>query len=237
MKINIHKSHERGYADFGWLKTWHGYNFATYFNPLREKFGVVRVLNDDILEAGASFEMHPHANLEIVTIPLSGTLELNDASGASYKLNNEEVLIISAGSGITHAEANYSDYEPVHYLQIWVFPKIKNIQPRIQKLSFNKEERRGRFQQIVSPELISDVLWINQDVWISRIDIDQPYQGEYNLNKEGNMLLLFVIYGEVTMGGEKSTDRDIVEISEIDKAITFTAIQKTSLLFIETPVD
>lgn len=237
MNINVHKSAERAYADHGWLKNWHSFNYADYFDPLRERFGVIRVINDYILSADQSFEMHPHSNMEIITIPLKGSLQDIDSHGHVTEINEGDVQIISAGSGITHSESNNSKEESVSFIQIWIFPKIKGIQPRYQQLSFSRKERAGRFQQLVSPEIISDVLWINQDAWISRIDIENEKMHTYNLHRDDNVLFILVIEGRVEIEGKEANRRDSIEILDINNSIKIEASSKAQLLFIETPLD
>lgn len=237
MNISIHKSEDRAYVDHGWLKTWHSFNYADYFDPLRERFGVIRVINDYILSPGQNFEMHPHSNMEIITIPIKGSLQNIDSQGHINEISEGDVQIISAGSGIIHSESNNSKEESVSFLQIWIFPKIKGIQPRYQQLSFSLKERAGRFQQLVSPEIISDVLWINQDAWISRIDIDNETIQTYNLHREDNVLLIFVIEGQVDIEGKVANNGDSIEISDINHSIKIEASSKAKLLFIETPLD
>ena len=127
MKTVVHKSESRGFADHGWLKSHHSFSFAGYYNPERVHFGALRVLNDDQVAAGMGFGTHPHDNMEIVSIPLFGDLEHKDSTGRHKVIRQGDVQIMSAGSGISHSEYNHSREEEVHFLQIWVFPKEKNI--------------------------------------------------------------------------------------------------------------
>lgn len=240
MKINIHKSGNRSFRDYGWLKTWHSFNFADYFNPLRERFGIIRVLNDEIIEPDSSFDPHEHKNMEILLLPLNGELKFKDHAGIISTVMQDEVLIVSAGSGINYSFGNNSDSQPLEILQIWLFPKIKDIEPRYQCLQFNERERKGKFQVIVSPEIISDVLWINQQTWISRIDLYNGQSIQYHLQKDNNILMIFVIDGSIHLtGGEDVTAnrRDTLEVTEINDHVDLIASDDAKLLFIEVPVD
>jgi redox-sensitive bicupin YhaK (pirin superfamily) len=204
---------------------------------LRERFGVIRVLNDHVISAGGSFDKHTHINMEIITIPLDGTLHHIDSNNHVTEINKGDVQVISAGSGVTHAESNNHSDKPLSFLQIWIFPKIKGIEHRQQQLSFSSKERMGKFQQLVSPEIISDVLWINQDAWISRIDISDNTTCTYKLHHDDNMLMIFVIEGQVIIEGKLASRRDSIEISSINHEIQLRANSNAELLFIEVALD
>mgnify|MGYP000846018902 CR=1 FL=1 len=240
MKAGIHRANYRYFADYGWLKTWHSFNFADYFNPLRERFGVIRVLNDEVIAPGKGFDMHEYKNLEILLFPLNGELKYQDQSGHESTLSQDEVQIISAGSGITFAFGNNSNSLPLEIIQIWLFPKIKNINPRIQCLQFNERERHGKFQLIASPEVISDVLWINQQTWISEIDLLKGQSASYNIQKANNVIFIFVITGSILFGSNEDMEarqRDSVEITDIDGPWEFIANQDSKLLLVDAPRD
>lgn len=125
MKLVLHKSDERGYADHGWLKARHSFSFASWHNPNQMNFGMLRVLNDDIIAGGNGFGRHPHDNMEIVTIPLEGALEHKDSMGNTGIIEHGEVQIMSAGTGVYHSEFNASKTKEAKILQTWVYPKIK----------------------------------------------------------------------------------------------------------------
>lgn len=245
MKVHIHRAIERGYADYGWVKTFHSFNFADFFNPVREKFGVIRVLNDEVWDPGGKFEMHEHKNLEIIIIPLRGKLVQDDINKNKSIITSDEVQIISAGTGLQHSIGNNSRSDFAEVLQIWLFPKVKNTEPRYQVLQFPASDREGKLQKIVSPSLISDILWINQDAWVSRIDMKAGSSFEYNLMKNENYVLVFVLEGSVILkydssGVQQSYSagrRDSIELQEILQALTLTAQSDCSLLFIDAPPD
>ncbi|WP_317128990.1 pirin family protein [Mangrovivirga cuniculi] len=139
MKKVIHKSNSRGHADHGWLNSWHSFSFANYYNPERMHFGVLRVLNDDTVAPAMGFGKHPHDNMEIISIPLSGDLEHADNMGNKQVIKEGDVQVMSAGTGIMHSEKNKNNDQEVKFLQIWVFPNKKDVEPRYDQQSFKKK--------------------------------------------------------------------------------------------------
>ncbi len=167
MKTTIHRADTRGFANHGWLQSSHTFSFAGYYNPERIHFGALRVLNDDTVKGGMGFGAHPHDNMEIVSIPLSGALEHRDTTGRHKIINQHDVQIMSAGSGIEHSEFNASKTEPVKFLQIWLFPKHRDVAPRYDQQTFEPADRHNRLQVVVSPEGTGEGLPMNQDAWFS----------------------------------------------------------------------
>ena len=151
MKTIYHPSNTRGFADHGWLKANHSFSFANYYNPERMSFGVLRVLNDDFVAGGMGFGAHPHANMEIITIPLSGELHHKDSMGNFGAIKKGEIQVMSAGTGIQHSEFNGNQDQPVTLLQIWVIPREENVEPRYDQIKISDEEKPNDFQQIISP--------------------------------------------------------------------------------------
>ncbi|WP_231561330.1 pirin family protein [Sphingobacterium sp. T2] len=139
MRTTLYRAGSRGYADHGWLKTYHTFSFAGYYNPERIHFGALRVLNDDHVEGGSGFGLHPHSNMEIISIPLKGALAHTDSMGNSGVIGENEIQVMSAGKGIQHSEYNASEVEPVEFLQIWVFPNQENVEPRYDQIKINPE--------------------------------------------------------------------------------------------------
>ena len=162
MATIYHKADSRGHADHGWLLSRHTFSFADYYNPERINFGLLRVLNDDIVKPSMGFGTHPHDNMEIISIPLNGSLRHQDSMGNRHVITAGEVQVMSAGTGVTHSEYNNSDTEEVNFLQIWVFPRKRNLTPRYGQKRFKKQDRRNDFQLIVSPEQDSEAILINQ---------------------------------------------------------------------------
>src|SRR5690349_11683280 len=152
MKTVIHKANARGHANHGWLDSYHSFSFAGYYDPAKVHFGMLRVLNDDIVSGGNGFGTHPHDNMEIVSIPLKGALAHRDTTGRSEIIKTHDVQIMSAGSGISHSEFNASKTDAVNFLQIWVFPKLRNVEPRYEQKTFDPSGRGNQFQIVVSPD-------------------------------------------------------------------------------------
>ena len=231
----IHRAHTRGHANHGWLNSHHTFSFASYYNPERMSFGLLRVLNDDVVAPGMGFGTHPHDNMEIISIPLKGSLAHRDSTGTQEVIRTNEVQIMSAGSGITHSEYNGSSTEPVNFLQIWVFPKKQDIQPRYGQKAFKPEDRQNRLQTVVSPEEQGDALWINQDAWFSLGSLKEGFSEVYTFHKEGNGLYAFVLDGEVEIDGEKLGKRDGMGISEAS-TVEIKASADAELLLMEVPM-
>lgn len=182
------------------------------------------------------FGQHPHDNMEIVSIPLKGALEHGDNTGGHGIIKSGEVQIMSAGSGIAHSEKNASKTEAVNFLQIWVFPKERNIKPRYEQKFFAHDERADKFQNVITPEKASTALWINQDAWFSLGDLSKDFSTEYRLNKEGNGVYAFILEGDVTINGLKLNRRDGLGIWDTDK-LSMGADSNAEVLLIEVPMN
>lgn len=236
MKSVLHKADTRGHANHGWLDSHHTFSFAGYHNPTRVNFGALRVLNDDVVKGGGGFGQHPHDNMEIISIPLRGALEHGDNTGGRGVIKSGEVQIMSAGSGIAHSERNASKSEDVNFLQIWVFPKVRNIQPRYDQKLFSADDRINKFQTVVAPEENRDSLWINQDAWFSIGRLSKDFFTEYKVNKNGNGVYAFVLEGDVTINGEKLNKRDGLGVWETDM-VSFSADSDAEVLLLEVPMN
>lgn len=238
MKTNkpvIHRANTRGYFDHGWLKTFHTFSFAGYYDRSRVHFGMLRVLNDDIVLPGEGFGTHPHDNMEIVTIPIYGELAHKDSTGNEEIIHENEVQIMSAGSGLTHSEYNASSENEVNLLQIWVFPKERDITPRYDQKMFNPELMKNNFLILVSPEKSNDILWINQDAYFSIGILDKGKEFEYAIKKKGNGLYVFVMKGCITAEGEVLNNRDGMGIEDSD-SVSIKANEDSRVLLIEIPM-
>ncbi|HAY34976.1 MAG TPA: pirin family protein [Ignavibacteria bacterium] len=236
MKKRIFKSGDRGKADHGWLIARHSFSFANYYDPEKIRFGTLRVLNDDIVKPSMGFGKHPHDNMEIVTIPLKGELAHEDSTGNKEVIYADEVQIMSAGSGLTHSEFNNSETEEVNLLQIWVFPKVKDIEPRYDQKKFNPEDRYNKIQTIVSPEKNENTLWINQNAYFSLSDLDKDLKVNYKIKSKGNGVYVFLIEGKAEIDKDILDKRDAAGIEEADN-IEVKALENSRLLFIEVPMN
>jgi len=236
MITKIHKAATRGYADHGWLKAKHTFSFASYYDESRIHFGLLRVLNDDIVEPAMGFGTHPHDNMEIVTIPLQGALEHKDSMGHIEVLKPGEIQIMSAGSGLRHSEYNHSKTELVNLLQIWVFPEVRDIEPRYDQRVFDDEGKKNKFQTLVSPDKENkDTMWINQNAYFSLAKIDGGKDINYKVNSEGNGVYMFIIEGEILMDEQVFERRDGVGIENTD-SISIHANKESYVLAIEIPM-
>ena len=235
MKTIIHTASSRGYADHGWLKAAHSFSFANYYNPERVHFGALRVLNDDIIAAGKGFGTHPHDNMEIITIPLEGSLEHKDSMGNGSVITSGEIQNMSAGTGITHSEFNPLADKGGNLLQIWIFPKLRDISPRYGQLKYDSNKLVNNIVNFVSPIADESKLWINQDAWLS---LSKPSTGTglvYQMNKSGNGLYLFVIGGEVEVAGQSLDLRDAVGVWDAEE-ISIKANKDSFLLLLDVPM-
>jgi redox-sensitive bicupin YhaK (pirin superfamily) len=235
MKTVLHEADARGRAEHGWLDSRHTFSFADYYDPERLGFGVLRVINDDIVAPGAGFGTHSHANMEIVSVPLSGSLRHEDSMGHTQVIRQGEVQIMSAGTGISHSEYNASDRDPVNFLQIWIIPKKPDITPRYGQQEFPAEKRENRFQTIVAPDSENGAVWINQDAWFSLGHFSGGRREAYPLRSNGNGVYVFVLEGGAEVAGARLGRRDGLGITEA-REIEIAADTDCELLVIEVPL-
>lgn len=236
MKTVIHKAETRGEANHGWLNSYHTFSFANYYNPNRMNFGVLRVLNDDTVQAGMGFGTHPHDNMEIISIPLEGDLEHKDSMGNIAVIKEGDVQILSAGTGITHSEYNKNKDKEVKFLQIWIFPNKKDLTPRYDQISIRDIEKENEFYQVLSPNKEDKGVWINQDAWFHIGKFDKGKSDEYKIKKEGNGVYVFVLEGEVEINNERLAKRDGLGISGTD-SFKVKANENARVLLMEVPME
>ena len=234
-KFIIHKSASRGHAHHGWLDSKHTFSFANYFNPDRIHFGALRVLNDDTVAAGMGFGTHPHQNMEIVSIPLSGSLMHKDSMGTAQIIEAGEIQVMSAGTGIQHSEYNASKTEQVKFLQIWIIPNKMGVKPRYDQYKFNLQKLHNQFHQILSPNPSAEGVWIHQDAWFSLGHFDANQKGIYILNNKENGVYLFVLEGSITIFDHSLNYRDGIGITNTD-TIHIEASTNAQLLLKEVPM-
>lgn len=234
MKTVLHKEEDRGKADYGWLRTNYSFSFSGWYNPEKIHFGLLRVMNDDTIDPGQGFGTHPHDNMEIVTIPLEGVVEHKDSTGSVGQIRPGEIQVMSAGKGIQHSEYNGSDEEALKLLQIWVFPKERNIEPRHDQRRYNFLAEPDRLHTIISPDP-DDAMWINQDSWFSLGKFTESTDIVYDIRKKGNGVYLFVIEGTATVTGHELRRRDALGIWDTDKIEVYVG-PDSYLLFIEVPM-
>ena len=234
MKKIIHKAASRGHADHGWLRSYHTFSFASYQNSERINFGMLRVLNDDVVQPEMGFGTHPHRNMEIISIPISGALSHTDSIGNKRSIEVGEVQVMSAGTGLKHSEFNDSKINAVNFLQLWIIPEIENITPYYNQKIFEALERKNKFQVLVSPKdkQVVGSLPINQQGYISMIDLDKGFETTYDLK---NGAYFFLIEGEVLIENENLKKRDAIGIIEKNK-VNIKANKSSKLLVIDVPM-
>lgn len=235
-KYILHEADSRGDANHGWLHSKHTFSFANYYDSERIHFGALRVLNDDKVAEGMGFGAHPHQNMEIVSIPLKGALAHKDSMGNEAAIKFGEIQVMSAGTGVTHSEYNYSKEEAVEFLQIWIIPNKNNVTPRHEQKSISFEDVSNQFVEILSPASDqNDTVWIHQDAWFHLGNFDADVTEAYQIKKQGNGVYVFVLEGEVEVDGNKLNTRDGLGIWETE-TIQFKTTKKSKILLIEVPM-
>jgi len=235
MKVHLHCAESRGRANHGWLDSHHSFSFANYHNPKRMGFGTLRVINDDVVAPAMGFGTHSHRNMEIISIPLSGSLKHEDTIGNKYVITNGEVQTMTAGTGIAHSEFNNSNEEPTNFLQIWVLPREQNIAPSYSQKKFDSSQRQGHFQLIISPDGREQSANINQNAYFSLIDFKEGQSVAYEKYHKENGVYFFLIQGGATICNESLKKRDGIGIEELD-SIDIMGNQGAELLIMEVPM-
>jgi quercetin 2,3-dioxygenase len=235
-KSVLHKSETRGLANHGWLLSRHTFSFANYYNPERMNFGVLRVLNDDIVAEGMGFGTHPHSNMEIISIPLEGDLEHKDSMGNVTVIQKGDIQVMSAGSGISHSEYNKNKNKAVKFLQIWIIPNKNNVTPRYGQISLKEEDSKNRLQQILSPSPDDEGVWIHQNAWFHKGNFEINHEEEYLLKDSKNGLYVFILKGSFLVNEQKLEERDGFGIWEIEKVNIKALSQNSEVLLMEVPM-
>lgn len=232
----LHKANTRGHADHGWLNAYHSFSFASWQNPERMQFGVLRVLNDDTVAANMGFGTHSHDNMEIITIPLEGDLAHKDSMGNTETIKTGDVQVMSAGTGVQHSEFNPNDDRQTKLFQIWLFPKMRNVTPRYQQITLNQSLQKNNFAQILSPFEHDEGVWIHQDAWFFLAAFDADCEKTYTLKKEGNGLYAFVISGTILINNQELATRDGLGITNFE-TLTIKATTASRFLLMEIPME
>ncbi|MGB5236938.1 MAG: pirin family protein [Flavobacteriaceae bacterium] len=235
MRTVVHRADSRGYADHGWLQSYHSFSFASYHNPERMHFGVLRVLNDDKVAPGKGFGTHRHDNMEIISIPLEGDLAHKDSMGNEAIIREGDVQVMSAGTGIAHSEYNKNQDKEVKFLQIWVFPNTKNVAPRYDQISVRDIATTNEFYQVLSPSAEDQGVWIHQNAWFHLGQIEKGKSVKYTLKDKQNGVYAFVLEGEVEIEGEKLRTRDGFGIWDVEE-ISVNSTSKSRILLMEVPM-
>jgi len=231
----LHKADTRGDANHGWLHSRHTFSFANYYNPERMSFGSLRVLNDDVVEAGMGFGTHPHDNMEIISIPLEGDLEHKDSMGNIAVIKHGDIQVMSAGTGIFHSEYNKNKDRSVKFLQIWVYPNKNNVTPRYDQITLNIADRKNKLQQIVSPNADDAGVWIHQNAWFHLGNFDKGVNAEYKIKQNGNGVYAFILKGDVSINNQSLNARDGFGTWDVE-SISIVADTDAEILLMEVPM-
>lgn len=233
----LHKASTRGHANHGWLDSHHTFSFANYYDPERMHFGVLRVLNDDIVAPGMGFSTHPHENMEIISIPLEGDLEHRDSMGNVQVIRHGDIQVMSAGSGITHSEKNRNTDKLTRFLQIWVFPNKRNVTPRYDQITLNPADRHNTFQQVISPNVDDAGVWIHQEAWFHLGRFDAGKRAAYTVKRTGNGVYAFLLEGSATIHGQAMERRDGLGIQDVGSIDVQAGPTGAEILLMDVPME
>ncbi len=231
-----HTAETRGYANHGWLKSYHSFSFAGYQNPERMNFGVLRVLNDDIVKPKMGFGTHPHQNMEIISIPLKGALSHKDSMNNKRAIEVGEVQVMSAGTGLTHSEFNDSKTDEVNFLQLWIIPEEKNVTPNYEQKVFDLSQRENNFQTVVSPQdkLVEGSLGIHQQASIHLGNFETGNKIVHEIQKKKGVYV-FIIEGEVLINEEQLKKRDAFGVWDAN-SIEIEVTKDSEILLLDIPM-
>ncbi len=235
--IIIHKAETRGNADHGWLKSKHTFSFANYYNPDRMNFGVLRVLNDDVVAAGMGFGKHPHENMEIISIPLEGDLEHKDSMNNETLIKCGDIQVMSAGTGIYHSEYNKNKDKLVKFLQIWIFPNKKNVTPRYDQITLNLNDRHNKLQQILSPNKDDEGVWIYQNAWFFMGKFNNEFTTKYKTKNIENGVYIFILNGNLLINNNEVNMRDGIGFTNTENIEIKALSQDAEILIMEVPME
>jgi redox-sensitive bicupin YhaK (pirin superfamily) len=235
MQTHYFPAHERGVKDAGWLRSNFFFSFSDYTHPLKSAFGTLFAFNDDYLQPGKGFGIHPHINMEIISVLLQGKMNHKDTLSYSTVIEEGGVQIMSAGSGLRHEEYNIGE-EEVNFLQIWIYPKLQNIIPRYQFRSFPLEKRRNKLTTIVSGEEGLEHCWINQNAKLSLAHFEKGNSVMCHYNKTNKCLFTFLIEGNIGVSDVNLNARDAVGIWDTDEVV-ITCYAESQFLIIETVIN
>ncbi len=235
MKYKLFPSYERGYADYGWLKTHYSFSFANWYHPEKIHFGMLRVLNDDIIAPHAGFDFHPHQDMEIITIILQGELTHQDSMGNKGTIKEGEVQVMSAGTGILHSEKNESD-QTTQLFQIWILPDKKGYTPRYAQKKFSYI--KNNFQMLVSPNKeLNSCLWVHQNAFMHRGSFDAQQNINYMLQYKQNGIYLMLINGKVQINDDIILNsRDAIGLWGTSE-VSIQVKDASDILVIEVPMN
>jgi redox-sensitive bicupin YhaK (pirin superfamily) len=228
--LDIRKAGERGFADHGWLRSFHSFSFADYHDPEHVSFGPLRVINEDRVSPGRGFGRHGHRDMEIISYVLEGALEHKDSIGTGSVIRPGDVQRMSAGTGVMHSEFNASPTEPVHFLQIWIEPRERGIAPGYEEKHFEPGDKRGRLRLIASPDGRDGSLTIHQDASVYAGLFDGEERAEHQL-EAGRRAYVHIVRGRAMVNGRDLDAGDAAKLSDIQSVTIETGSDAEILLF------
>ncbi|MFV8869158.1 pirin family protein [Serratia fonticola] len=228
--IYLRKAQDRGHANHGWLDSWHTFSFADYYDPDFMGFSALRVINEDVIDAGQGFGTHPHKDMEILTYVLSGTVEHQDSMGNKEQINAGEFQIMSAGTGVRHSEYNANSDRPLHLYQIWIIPDQVGLEPRYEQRMFDAPQGR---QLVLSPDAREGSLKVFQDMTLSRWALKKDEQSVYPIQAERRVWIQ-VVHGNVSINGHKAGSSDAFAIWD-EAALSIHADEDSEILLFDLP--
>jgi hypothetical protein len=229
----IRRADERGYVDHGWLKSFHSFSFANYYDPQNMGFGPLRVINEDRVSGGAGFGKHPHNDMEIISYVLSGELEHKDSIGNGSVIRPGDVQRMSAGTGVVHSEYNQSKTDPVHFLQIWIIPDEEGIEPGYEQKFFPAEDKRGKMRNVASPEGCNGSVRIHQNALIYAALVDGDERVSHDL-ADGRQAYVHVARGNVTINCEALKPGDALKIRD-ERTVAIERGEQAEILLFDLP--
>jgi len=235
MKTIFHSAISRGQADHGWLNAKHSFSFASWYNPDRIHFGALRVLNDDIVAPGMGFGSHPHDNMEIITIPMNGSIRHQDSIGNSSEITTGEIQVMSAGTEVRHSEFNPDHNQPLHLFQIWIFPNKRGIEPRYDQFRIDQHKMTDQFLQLVSPDPADEGSWIHQNAWIRMAKPSKGRVMTYSMKDHANGVYLMVVEGKIKIGEQLLEQKDALGVWDTNM-VSFETLENSKILAIEVPM-
>lgn len=228
--LTVRKSSDRGYANHGWLESYHSFSFAEYFDRKHMHFSVLRVINDDVIAPGQGFGMHPHRDMEIVTYILQGELQHRDSIGNGSIIRAGDVQRMTAGTGIVHSEANASDSSSVHLLQIWIMPDRLNLEPGYEEKHFSKEQKLNQWCLIAAGDNQGSALKVNQDMQLYATILDTNASLAYLVN-DNRSAYLHVARGRIEIDGHKFETGDAIMLNGSAELLIKADAESELLLF------
>jgi redox-sensitive bicupin YhaK (pirin superfamily) len=211
--IEVIASETRGSADHGWLRAKHTFSFAEYQNPKRVRFGPLRVINEDRIAPAMGFGTHPHKDMEIITYPISGSIEHKDNMGNGTVINAGEVQRMTAGSGVQHSEYNHSDSDELHLLQIWLFPLQKNLQPGYEQKTFSRDQKLNQLRLVASRDGRDGSITVHQKVSLYASILQAGTELEHRID-ESHKVFVQVVSGDISVNGQHLSAGDGLQLTD-----------------------